>query len=184
MFVYVVISKFIYNKYKFYKITSYIYFIIAYIFIWMLSNNTFFELLNKFNINSMGRNYYYKAVIDFCEFNPMFLGFGRNWVPNMLVNNYSYFNVGGVHSDILKYYAECGFILFGIWIWYYMIRVLKFMKRRYSINSISVYFILTLYTFILYYTDNIDTYFVSQFIYMMIVTIVALSDNNRYKKPE
>ena len=65
-----------------------------------------------------------------------------------------------------------------------MIRVLKFMKRRYSINSISVYFILTLYTFILYYTDNIDTYFVSQFIYMMIVTIVALSDNNRYKKPE
>ena len=126
----------------------------------------------------MGRSYYYQAIIKLCEFEPGFLGLGRNYVSMILNSEYAYLNVGGVHSDILKYFAECGFVLFGIWMWYYLIKVVRWLKENYSIKVVSCYYILTLYSFAIYYTDNIDTYFISQFIYILIITVVAINDKN------
>lgn len=175
---YSLFTKFIKNKVKFYEITGYLFTAIAYIFIYLLSNSSFFDILNKLGINSMGRNYYYKAIIDLCEFSPSFLGLGRNTVAHLFSTEFSYMRVGGLHSDILKYFSECGFIMFGIWLWYYLVKVVKWLNNRYSIRVVSCYFILTLYSFIIYYTDNIDIYFVSQFIYIIIVCGVALEDEN------
>lgn len=177
--IYVIIGKFIVDKIKFYKFTSYCFIITSYIYIWSLSNSKFFEFLDKFNINSMGRNYYYKVIVQLCEFNPGFLGLGRNAVGNLLLNEYSYLNVAGLHSDILKYFAECGFLLFGIWMWYFLIKVINWINARYSIKVLSCYYILTLYTFVIYYTDNIDVYFVSQFIYILIVVSTAMQNNKQ-----
>lgn len=175
---YVLISKFVVNKFMFYKFTSYIYILVAYLYIWMMSNSMLFEILNKLGINTMGRSYYYQAIIKLCEFEPGFLGLGRNYVSMILNSEYAYLNVGGVHSDILKYFAECGFVLFGIWMWYYLIKVVRWLKENYSIKVVSCYYILTLYSFAIYYTDNIDTYFISQFIYILIITVVAINDKN------
>lgn len=167
------------DKFKIYKFISYSFIGVAYLFIYILSDSKFFDLLNKFNINAMGRNYYYKAVIDFAYFSPTFLGFGRNFVSNLLENELAYLRVGGVHSDILKYYVECGFVIFGLWMWYNLVKILNWINNRYSFRVVSCYFILTLYSFLLYYTDNIDTYFVPQFMYMLIVSVIAMNDNKK-----
>ena len=49
----------------------------CYLFVWMIINGTLVELFEKFHINPMGRNYYYKMVGDLCRFSPTFLGFGN-----------------------------------------------------------------------------------------------------------
>lgn len=182
MIIYSFLSKFFKNKIKFYKFTGYIFMIVAYIYVYMISNSKFFDVLDKIGINSMGRNYYYKAIINLCEFTPIFLGLGRNSVTNLLMTDYSYMNVAGLHSDILKYFVECGFILFGLWMWYYLIKVVEWLNKNYSLRVVSSYFILTLYSFIIFYTDNIDTYFVSQFIYILIVSIIPLQFKEKVKK--
>lgn len=174
---YHILSKFIKNKYRLYNITSWMFILVAYGFIFTLSNNKFFEWLNILGVNTMGRTYYYKVIIDLCDFNPLFLGLGRNAVSLILGQEYAYLNVLGVHSDILKYFAECGFVLFGIWMWYFFIKVVKWLKNKYTFNTVTTYYILTLYSFIIYYTDNIDTYFISQYIYMMICCIVAIKSS-------
>lgn len=172
------ISKFIKNKYGLYKFTSWIFISISYLFIFTLSNNTFFEIVNKLGINTMGRIYYYKTIMNLCKFSPSFLGFGRNSLTYILNNDYAYLRVSGVHSDILKYFAECGFVLFGIWLWYFLLKVVGWIRNRYSFNMVTTYYILTLYTFIIYFTDNIDTYFISQYMYMMICGTIALKSYN------
>ena len=174
--IYVYISKFFVNKFKLYKFISYISIFLSYIFIWSLSEGVFFELIEKMGINTMGRNYYYNVIISLTNFNPLFLGFGRNWVTHSLINQYSYLNVAGLHSDILKYFAECGFIGFGLWLWFYLVKILKIIEKRYGYRAAFSYHILTLYTFILYYTDNIETYFVCQFIYTILIVKTCIDE--------
>ena len=69
--------------------------------------------------------------------------------------------VGGVHCDILKMYAECGFFVFGYWLWHYLISMIKRYKKRFSIDAAVLYFGLTIYLFVLYLTDNVEIYFAS-----------------------
>lgn len=172
-----IICKIIKNKYKFYKFTSYIFILISYFYIFTLSSGVFFKIINSLGINSMGRNYYYEVIIKICKFNLFFLGKGRNYVPNTLTTDYAYLNVGGVHSDILKYYAECGFILFGIWMWYYLIKFIKVLNNKYTFKVVQGYYLLTIYSFMIYYTDNIEIYFISQYIYMLIVVTLTMNDS-------
>lgn len=175
LLIYIYISKYFKNKIKFYNITGYMFMFLSYVYIYLLKNSYFFELLDKFGINSMGRNYYYKAIVNLCEFSPTFLGLGRNSVTHLLRTDYSYMKVAGVHSDVLKYFAEIGFILFGLWMWYYLVKIVKWLSEKYSFRVVLIYFILTLYSFIIFYTDNIDVYFVSQFMYMIIVSSIPLN---------
>lgn len=164
------------KKYKYYLIVSFSFIIVAYVFIAILSDAEFFKLLTKYGINAMGRNYYYKAIISLCKFDFTFWGYGRNYVTELFQTTYSYMHVDGVHSDILKYYTECGFILFGAWMWYYLIKVPKLIYNKFGFSTFNCYYVLTLFSFLIYYTDNTDTYFVTQFIYMMIIIVTAMKD--------
>ena len=110
------------QKITFCKSLGWIAFITCYLFIYILSDGSvFYVFLDKLGINSMGRNYYYKAVLGYSTFSPSFLGIGRNMIAELFQTDLSYLKVGGVHSDIIKMYVENGFVMFGLWLWYHLV---------------------------------------------------------------
>lgn len=142
---------------------------LCYGFIFIMSQGTsFFEMLNKIGINPMGRNYYYMAIMKYAEFDVGFWGIGRNAVTHILNTELAYLRVGGVHSDIIKMYVENGFIMFGLWLWFNLIKIPQLIKKRFSVKAAIVYFMITVYTFTLYLTDNVEIYFICQILSMII----------------
>lgn len=155
--------------------------IVSFLFLYLLFDNSLLILLmEKLNINLMGRNYYYNAIIDYGDFGINFLGLGRNAVAKLFQTDLSYLKVGGVHSDILKMYIENGFFMFLWWLSYYLIRVPKIYLNKFGFKSMSLYCYLIIYTFILYFTDNVENYLIYQ--YMLIMIPICFSVENLRKR--
>lgn len=175
------------SQYKICLVAGRIAIIMCYLYIYLLSDGSvFYDFIANYGINVMGRNYYYKAIMSYASFSPSFIGIGRNMVTEILNTTLSYLRVGGVHSDIIKMYVENGFILFGIWLWYYLIYILKFYKKNYGIKEAVLYFGVVIYLFTLYLTDNVEVYFICQIMATMIPITYALKrkeqNYNEYKK--
>ena len=150
-------------------------FVVCYLFIFILSQGSLlFEILGKYDINFAGRNYYYQAIMKYSSFSPTYLGIGRNVVTQIFNSELSYMRVGGAHSDVIKMYVENGFILFGLWLWYYLINVTKQFRNHYGSKTAITYFGLTIYTFTLYLTDNIEIYFICQILSISISLCYAI----------
>lgn len=162
------------KKYNVCKFLGIIIFMISYLFIYMVSNGELlYNIMNRFNINVMGRNYYFDAIIKYSDFSFKFLGTGRNSVTKILADQLSYLKVGGVHSDIIKMYVENGFVVFGLWLWYYLIKITRCYTKRYGVSAGVLYFSLIIYTFTLYFTDNTENYFICQ-IFSIIIPITYI----------
>lgn len=165
------------NKYRFCMCAGFFAFFVCYIYVYIMSlENVFTNFVTKFGINTMGRVYYYKEIMKYAEFSPFFMGIGRNVCTRVLTTDLSYLNVAGVHSDILKMYVENGFIVFGLWICYYLFYITRFYKNFYGYKEALLYFGLTIYTFTLYLTDNIEVYFICQIMQIVIPVCYALKN--------
>lgn len=158
-------------------------FVFCYLFIWILSMGPiFYEFASEHGINMMGRNYYFKAIMDLTRFSPRFLGLGRHVIAKLLETELSHLHVGGVHSDIIKMYAENGFVVFGIWLWYYLIHMTRSYKKHFGIDGALLYFGMTIYTFTLYLTDNTEIYFICQIFSITIPAVYAIKRKRELKK--
>ncbi len=156
------------------RLTSACLLIGCWVFLVTIYNGSFFNITEALGVNMMGRNYYYAQIASVTEFSPSFLGLGLNAVSNMLTTTYSYMRVGGVHSDILKYYAEIGFIGFALWSWFYLLKLPKMIELRFGSGSAYAMRIINVLAFGTYFTDNIDIYLGSQLLYVAIPIIFAL----------
>lgn len=163
------------RKYKICIIAGWSAVVLCYLYIYIQDNSSgFFALMNSLGVNVMGRNYYFRAAMDMVDFSPMHLGIGRNVLQEIFNTEFSYLRVGGVHSDIIKMYVENGFIMFGIWLWYYLIYLTKEFGKRFGIAEAVMYFSLTIYTFTLYTTDNVEVYFACQIFAILVPACYAL----------
>ena len=163
------------RRYKFCLVVGWLAFFACYLYIYVLSQgDVLFEVLSKYGINPMGRNYYYKAIMQYASFSPSFLGIGRNVVTHLFTNELAYLKVGGVHSDLIKMFVENGFILYGLWLWYYLIFLTRKYKQRFGVKASFLYFGLVIYTFSLYSTDNIEIYFICQIFSILIPCSYAI----------
>ena len=147
----------------------------CYIFVALLITGAAADLLESVGIKTMGRNYYYEALAGKCEFSPWFLGLGRNAVATLFATEFEYFHVGNVHSDILRMYAECGFIVFGLWLWVYWWALPRAIEKRFGYQAMEFYLLCTVYTFVVYITDNTELYLVNQYFYMLMPMFVAIN---------
>lgn len=172
----IVLKRFSENKqYKICLIAGWMVFVFCYLFIYALADGGFFyDLVSIYGINTMGRTYYYQAIMSYAEFTPKFIGIGRNAVTRILTSELAYLRVAGVHSDVIKMYVENGFILFGLWLWYYLIHITKFYRREYGIKNAVLYFGIVTYMFTLYLTDNVEIYFICQILSTMIPVYYAM----------
>lgn len=167
------------KQYRICAISGWAGFALCYLFVFILTyGSVFFDFLVSNGINAMGRNYYYSAIVSKITFGPSFLGLGRNAVSQLLGGEFSYMRVMGVHSDILKMYAECGFVMFGLWLWYYLVFVFKKYKDHFSIKDAVIYFGMMIYAFVLFTTDNTEIYFICQIFLILIPACNAL--RNKY----
>ncbi len=156
-------------KYRFEVITGVAIIFFSFLFLFIVSSFEKMEFLtNLTGIDTMGRIYYYDVIMSLTDFSISFLGLGRNVVSHILVEEHAYLNVAGVHSDIVKMYAENGFIMFSLWITYYLLYLPHRLKSKFSFKVTNSYFLASLYLFILYFTDNVENYFICQIIFLMI----------------
>ena len=155
------------NRRKLLRIGSLCAIAACYLFVVMILEGWMVSIADAVGVNVMGRNYYYEALASHCDFVPWFLGLGRNASATLFTTDYAYMNVGNVHSDILRMYAECGFVLFGLWLavyWWFLPRALE---KKFGNRAMEFFLICTIYTFIVYTTDNTELYLVNQYFYML-----------------
>lgn len=141
----------------------------CYLFVWVLIQGYLIAFLEFLGINPMGRNYYFAALAKYCEFSPLFMGLGRNASATIFTTDLAFMRVGNVHSDILRMYAECGFVLFGLWLAVFWFILPKVIDKKYGYRSMEFFVLCTVYTFIVYATDNTEFYLINQYFYMLMV---------------
>lgn len=137
-------------------------------YVFLIDSGYLTKIINYLGINSMGRIYYYEEIAKYFDFNIFELGIGRNMVTTILTSPvHSYLNVAGVHNDILKYFAETGFIVFSLWILYFFYALPTYMLKQYGNVFLKQFYMFISYIFILYLTDNVDIYYCTQYIYIL-----------------
>ena len=70
--------------------------------------------------------------------------------------------VRGIHNDILEIYIEAGFLGSLLWFGYQWLYVPLKLYNNMSKRTATLYMALIIYSFITYFTDNTEGYFVFQ----------------------
>lgn len=169
------------TQYRFSSIICLVLFLGSYLFIYLMSDDAIVQSLSGI-VDMKGRNYYYTTILKLSDFTLTYPGIGRNVITRLLTSTYKYMNVAGVHSDIIKMYVENGFILFGFWLWYYLFHIRRYYFKKYGYKVAIIYAVFTIYTYILYFTDNIEVYFITQMMNMTLMMTLALDKKAEYTR--
>lgn len=130
------------------------------------NTHLFNEFLSKYGIDTMARNIFYEYICSKVKLSFSFMGLGRGSVMALMKQQYSGYLY--VHSDILRMYIELGFPLFIFWLYYYFVFITNYIRKEFGIDSSIAYFICIVFTFVLYLTDNTESYFICIFIRTLI----------------
>ena len=156
--------------------------LIAYIYIYILSlGDTFYSYIAKIGINLSGRDYFYKVMADWYTFSPSFSGIGKNMTFLLMQNEYSYFGIKAIHNDMLKIYMENGFVLFGLWLIFYYIILPLILKKNFGYKTMVLSVMLNICMFILYFSDNTDTYYGCRLLLTMLPVCYACMNESKSK---
>ena len=120
----------------------------------------------------MARNIFYEYICSNAKFSLFFTGLGRGSVMALMRQQYDGYIY--VHSDILKMYVEIGFLFFIIYLAYYFIGLTKYIEKTHGLNCSIAYFICITFTFVLYLTDNTESYYICVFIRTLIPMYLCL----------
>lgn len=155
-FITIFIYFFIRNKNN--KMNRYIFILfifITFIYIKIIKDGSLTEIIHMYGINDMGRSNIYSRVNHGYEVSLFFLGNGLGWVMNELAK-YNIKYAANLHNDILKLYIETGFWGYITYMFIYS-KIFKKISEKDKENG-KLIFIMYIYTFILYLTDNVSIY--------------------------
>lgn len=148
--------------------------------VWGLYDGWLFDLLNSSGINMMGRTIYWRYIVNLTEYDIAYLGNGVNWTYQWLADNLYYLGgAGALHNDILKMYAEIGFVGFLIWLYLFLWFIPSFIQKKYGYRALKAYAVFTAMIFAIYATDNVDTYYGPQFLYISFIITQAMLSKAR-----
>lgn len=144
-------------------------------YVYIIKSGILEEICNALSINTMGRINYYSFSSNYFRFSPWYMGTGFTAFKRMWgeLHN-SGFRLNGhviaatLHSDILIFYIENGFILTVGWIFYSFNVKVKSLKNHFGSKIAECYLLITTYMFILYLTDNTFSYAGTQMVYFVI----------------
>lgn len=154
--------------------------IVCFLFVHLTLRVDWLAISKTIGFDLSGRGYYYAIMSQFAHFGPDYLGLGRNACQVIFTEDFKYFKVSNLHSDILRMYVECGFWLFGMWCLFYLIIMPLWIYKKYGSKSAKFVMIVTIYTFIVYSTDNIELYLISQFFYVLTVLLFLHREKKGY----
>ena len=159
---------------------------ISFIYIYTIKSHLLFEILNKFNINTMSRAEFWLAIETTYSFSPLYLGHGTGFVSKWMDNNWHTFGIiglnqtTGLHNDILKYYIDLGFIGFAMYLYWSLKSVSDRIAKILDNRAAFVYFLMMLLQVLCWFTDNISSYHV--FLYPFYMIIFCLIDDVQKEK--
>lgn len=149
-------------------------------YVYMIKNGELVTWLYSHDINLMGRDNLYRYFSDYYSISPTFLGRGSGFIAKLLTNMVRTGNgIGSIvalHSDILRVYIEYGFIGGLLWYSYYLIILPKIFRRKNNRVG-ELLFVVAIYSFVIYLTDNTSSYILFQAFYM----IIPLSEYSEFE---
>ncbi len=131
--------------------------IFFFLFIYTVRTGHFMVLLDKMNIDTMGRSSAWAMAAKHYEFSPTFLGYGfesvdaivKGWVEQGLTNR-----ALPLHNDYLKVFIELGFYGFTVWILAQYVIYPMLWCKFYDVNTACVYICILAYMSVTFMTDN------------------------------
>ena len=141
--------------------------VVCFAYITIIYDGRFFEIMSNEEINVMGRDAIYGYFTSRTELSPTYSGWGISSVSKF-IEDMSRKEVGnmvavrGIHNDILEIYIEAGFLGSLLWFGYQWLYVPLKLYNNMSKRTATLYMALIIYSFITYFTDNTEGYFVFQ----------------------
>lgn len=151
------------NKSFFVKVTGIAGTIICIVYVSLIVSGEFVALLKSFGIDMMGRDIIYNYFRKFTSFSPTFIGKGVGFVGRQFdyttsADLYNMASIRALHNDFFKMYIELGFVGFVVWIFWWLIRLPQVIQNRYGVKKAFICLLFILFAFILYTTDNTESY--------------------------
>ena len=130
------------------------------------------------NINTNGRVEMYSRMAGEFEFSPLFFGKGLGIVENLL-NFWKVERFANLHNDLLKFYIELGFL--GLFIYLATYFVMFYMAEKFtSAAKMSCLVAISVYTMILFATDNVSIYSLYLFpLYSIMFAVLAEEEDRK-----
>lgn len=142
--------------------------VLTFTYIVLVRDGRFMQYMQTLGINLMGRQDIYSSYNKYFEVVPTFLGNGIRFIYNYgEIHN----TVGSIHNVYLELFIELGFVMWFVWIWYDLRFRIKWMAKRYSYASAECLFVMCLYAFVTYMTDNTYFYFPINVTYRLLAMV-------------
>lgn len=173
------------KMYKVERIVSIALIIAYYGYIFLIKTGMLYTFLFSHGINSMGRIKMWSYVIQNTIFSPSYLGHGFSYstliVEEGRVLTY-YDAVFSFHGNVLAYYVDLGFILFGIWMIFNLIIVPNYIQKHFKYQNVNLYWEMTIYLFVLYLTESSLNHPMTQAFYIAIILYSIMLTKSTNKK--
>ena len=157
--------------------------VLGYAFIVIITNGTFTEIMNEYEVDMAGRDKIYKYMAQYYNLSPGYFGFGFEYTVSLLRamkdSGTQIIHVTGIHNDILKQYIELGFIGYFTWMIFVFIVQPLFYSKKFGSKAMIICMITNIYAWCTYMTDNtIYYFFMSMTLRMMLISTACLSIEN------
>mgnify|MGYP007104309312 CR=1 FL=1 len=166
------------NKSFFVRVTGIVGTFICLIYVSLVVSGEFVTLLKSLGIDMMGRDIIYTYFRQFTTFSPTFMGKGVGFVGRQFdyatrADLYNMVSIRALHNDFFKIYIEIGFIGFIGWVIWWLIRLPQIIQKRYGVKKGIYLSLFVLFAFILYTTDNTESYINFQMELSAIITYIS-----------
>lgn len=171
------------NKKQFMNIISLIMIASCFVYIIIIKMDVLELIAEKFDLEFNSRLEAYNYFDEDYEISLLYEGKGLGYTMDKLsvANKSITRGIGDLHNDILKIYIEMGsifsFLYFLNFFWLQNNRL----NRKFGFKVSKMYFLFTVFTFILYLTDNVNRYLVYILVYTMIpfTEVIKEKDDNK-----
>ena len=146
------------------------------------------DLLDKLGIDMMGRNTLYHYFARFCKFSPLYFGHGEGFVSRqfdyMPAESAFLTTVKALHNDLFRIFIDLGFWGFLAWSGYWLVALPRWICRRFGSGAMTAAFLLIVFSFLTYLTDNTEGYFSYQMYLVMLLGACACKQTDQEPLPK
>lgn len=172
------------SKSFFVKTTGIIGTIICIAYVSLIVSGVFVTRLQSAGIDLMGRDIIYTYFRQFVSFSFDFMGKGMGFVSRQFdyttrADLYNMVSIKALHNDFFKMYIELGFIGFIVWVFWWLIKMPQIIQKRYGIKKAFICLLFVLYAFVLYTTDNAESYTYFQMLLSIFITHISCFYNEQ-----
>ncbi|MBU5480118.1 O-antigen ligase family protein [Blautia sp. MSJ-19] len=163
LIIYFLFHKFKERRNRIIRIIMLCYVILAFVYLYLIKNNYFDQILSYFGIADNMRLSFWNYFKDAYQLSPFYLGRGIQYTDNIMILSSTKYalrvtNNVGIHNDILRTYIGWGCIPFLYYFYNLFVLNLKRIRKNFKNADVWLYFAIVGYAFVNYMVDYMITY--------------------------